>query len=145
MTTPDDALVEAIGKASEALEYVERARGHLYEFHQLMGHADLEFGNAADLLAGCGQQRDADAMRNDIVGRNVLDGRWTFQVVEEFDDLYYRSAVDAVRGLERDHLAGERHVYESRMKEQRRTKGRVGHESRPPAASTPVVDLGPDR
>ena len=52
MTTPDDALVEAIGKASEALEYVEQARGHLYEFHQLMGHADLEFGNAADLLAG---------------------------------------------------------------------------------------------
>src|SRR6478735_9003188 len=139
MTTPDDALVEAIGKASEALEYVERARGHLYEFHQLMGHADLEFGNAADLLAGCGQQRDADAMRNDIVGRNVLDGRWTFQVVEEFDDLYYRSVVEAVRGLERRLMNGHRHVHEARLKEERRTRDRVGHESRPPAAHSPDV------
>jgi len=145
MTTSDDALVEAIGKASEALEYVERARGHLYAFHQLMGHADLEFGTAADLLEQCGQPVDAKAIRDEIVGRNVLDGRWTFQIVEEFDDLYYAPAVDAVRALERAHLAGERHVYESRMKEQRRTKGRAGHESRPPAASTPAVDLGPDR
>jgi hypothetical protein len=145
MTTPDDALVEAIGKASEALEYVERARGHLYSFHQLLGHADLEFGAAADLLEQCGQQGAAEAMRDEIVGRNVLDGRWTFQVVEEFDDLYYRPAVDAVRSLERDHLDGQRHVHESRMKERRRTKGRVGHESRPPAADTPVVDLDPNR
>ncbi len=145
MTTSDDALVEAIGKASEALEYVERARGHLYAFHQLMGRADLEFGNAADLLDECGQAADAAAMRDEVVGRNVLDGRWTFQIVEEFDDLYHRVAVDSVRGLERDHLDGKRHVYESRMKEQRRTTGRVGHESRPPAASSPVVDLDPDR
>ena len=35
----DDATVEATGKLSEALEWVERARGHLYEFHQLMGRA----------------------------------------------------------------------------------------------------------
>ena len=145
MTTSDDALVEAIGKASEALEYVERARGHLYTFHQLMGRADIDFGAAADLLEQCGIRRDADVLRREIVGRNVLDGRWTFQVVEEFDDLYYAPAVEAVRGLERDHLGGRRHVYESRMKEQRRTTGRVGHESRPPAASAPVVDLDPDR
>ncbi len=37
----DDATVEAVGAVSEALECVERARGELYSFHQLMGHADL--------------------------------------------------------------------------------------------------------
>ena len=34
-----DALVAAVGKVSEALEWVERARGRLYDFHQMMGHA----------------------------------------------------------------------------------------------------------
>ena len=34
------------GKATEALEYVERARGHLYAFHQLIGRADLLFEEA---------------------------------------------------------------------------------------------------
>src|SRR4051794_19560676 len=141
----DPALIEAIGKASEALEYVERARGHLYSFHQLMGRADLEFENAADLLEESGHPNPARLIRDSIVGRNVLDGRWTFQIVEEFDDLYYAEAVGSVRSLERDHVAGKRHVFEARMKEQRRTAGMVGHESRPPAAGSPVVDLDPDR
>ncbi len=28
----DEATIDAVGKATEALEYVERARGHLYAF-----------------------------------------------------------------------------------------------------------------
>ena len=137
----DDAMVEAIGKASEALEYVERARGHLYSLHQLIGRADLLFGEAAEMLERCGLTEEAHALEAEIVGRNLLDGRWSFQIVEEFDDLYHAAAVEAVRGLERRHLGGVRHVHESRMKEDRRTKGQVGHESRPPAAHAPAVDL----
>ncbi|MGE0877469.1 MAG: hypothetical protein AB7L13_06010 [Acidimicrobiia bacterium] len=137
----DDDLVAAIGKASEALEAVERARGHLYSFHQLIGHADFEFSNAARMMSACGLAAEGEAIDIDLVGRNVIDGRWTFQVVEEFDDLYYATAVAAVRGLEKKYLNGMRHVLESRVKEQRRTHGRVGHESRPPAAASPVVDL----
>ncbi len=33
----DDRTVEALGKLGEALERVERARGHLYSFHQMCG------------------------------------------------------------------------------------------------------------
>ncbi len=127
-----DAVIEAIGKASEALEYVERARGHLYSFHQLMGRADIEFGNASDMLAQCGLQGSASDLERSIVGRNVLEGRWTFQVVDEFDDLYYTVARDAVRNLERDHLEGRRHVYERTMKANRRTPGEPGHDLEPP-------------
>lgn len=122
----------AIGKASEALEYVERARGHLYSFHQLMGRADLEFGNASDLLGNCGLIADAATLSQTIVGRNVLDGRWTYQVVDEFDDLYYGPVRDAVRQLERDHLGGERHVHERNMKRRRRSHGEPGHDMAPP-------------
>ena len=143
--TDDDGVVEAIGKASEALEYVERARGHLYSFHQLMGRADLEFGNAADLLDSCHLDDAATELRDEVIGRNVLDGRWTFQIVEEFDDLYHAVVVAHVRSLKRAHLGGRRHVFESRMKERRRTQGRPGHESRPPSAHTPEVDLTGDR
>ena len=35
--TVEPGLDDAVGKATEALEYVERARGHLYAFHQLIG------------------------------------------------------------------------------------------------------------
>jgi len=130
----DDAAIAAVGKASEALECVERARGHLYSFHQLMGRADFAFGDAADQLRDSGHPAEADHLDLDIVGRNALDGRWTFQIVEEFDDLYYRAAVEAVRSQERRMMNGHRHVHESQLKERRRTSGRPGHESRPPSA-----------
>ena len=59
---------------------------------------------------------------DEVVGRNVIAGRWTFQVVEEFDDTYY----EPVRGAERaghDLLDGRRHVFEAEFKEQRRSQG----------------------
>lgn len=71
---------EAVGRASEALEYVERARGHLYSLHQLIGRADILFEEAADLFHACGEEKTAETFRNEIVGRNVLDGRWIMGV-----------------------------------------------------------------
>ena len=135
-----DELVEAVGKAGEALEYIVRARGHLYSLHQLVGRADFLFEEAAELLRAAGEDDAARRLDVDIVGRNVLDGRWTFQVVEEFDDTYYRHVTEAVRALERDHLGGRRHVWESEMKERRRSTGRPGHERRPPSAHSQNVE-----
>ncbi|HEX2577275.1 MAG TPA: hypothetical protein VHK88_13055 [Aquihabitans sp.] len=134
-----DATVEAVGKVSEALEWVERARGDLYEFHQKLGRADLIMGDAADALEEAGHGDLAAHLRQEAVGRNVLDGRWTFQIVEEFDDGYW----SAIRGAEqrvRDQLVeGRRHIFESEMKDDRRTAGRPHHERRPETAHDPAT------
>lgn len=127
----DDDLVEAIGLASEALEYIERARGALYEFHQLTGHADFGFEEAAERLEEAGHGDDAEVLRRDVIGRNVLDGRWTFQIIEEFEASYYRPVRDAVQRLADTYLEGHRHVYEARLKQARRTHGRRMHEEAP--------------
>jgi hypothetical protein len=126
-----DDTVEAVGKVSEALEYVERARGHLYDFHQLMGHADLLLGEACDKLRDAGHDGVAERLETDMVGRNVLFGRWTFQVVEEFDDVYWSVFREHERAVRDELQHGARHVFEAEMKEQRRTKGRPGHEAAP--------------
>jgi hypothetical protein len=126
-----DETVEAVGSVSEALEYVERARGHLYSFHQLMGHADLLLGEACDKLRAAGHEALADRLECDLVGRNVLHGRWTFQVVEEFDDVYWSVFREHERSVREELQQGARHVFEAEMKEKRRTKGRPGHEAHP--------------
>jgi hypothetical protein len=79
----DDATVEALGKLSEALEVIEDARGHLYAFHRLTGPGDLALGDAVDLVRAAGHGRLADRLQDELVGRNVIQGRWTFQIVEE--------------------------------------------------------------
>lgn len=129
-----DAEVEAVGKVSEALEWVERARGHLYDFHQMMGHADRLFGEAADALRVAGAGELGQLLDEEVVGRNVLDGRWTFQVVEEFDAGYYRAAHVAEQRVRADLMDGHRHVYEAEMKERRRTVGHPDHTRRPAEA-----------
>jgi hypothetical protein len=126
-----DETVAATGKASEAMEWIERARGRLYDFHQMLGRADLLFGEAVEKLRHAGHDELADGLDREIVGRNVLQGRWTFQVIEEFDDTYYGPSREWVRRLEGDLVGGWRHVYESEMKEDRRTSGLRHHEQRP--------------
>jgi hypothetical protein len=128
--TSDDT-VRALGKLSEALEAVEQARGELYGFHRLTGTADLALGEAVDLLRAAGHSQVADRLERDIVGRNVIEGRWTFQIVEDYDDNYYRAFKAAEAEARAELLEGRRHVYESEMKEARRTHGMRHHESRP--------------
>src|SRR3954447_10214717 len=113
----DDATVAALGKLSEALEVVEEARGLLYAFHRRCGTADLTLGEAVDQLRDAGHAELADRVERELVGRNVLEGRWSFQIVEEYDDTYW----SAFRHLEqdaRDELVdGRRHLFEAEMKE----------------------------
>lgn len=127
----DDDTIEGAGSLSEALEYVERARGHLYSFHQLIGHADLLLDEACDKLRDAGHHEMAERLQNDLVGRNVLGGQWTFQIIEEFDDNYWSVFRDHERRVRDELHQGVRHVFEAKMQKARRTRGRQGHEGHP--------------
>lgn len=121
----------ALGKLSEAFEVVEEARGHLYAFHRRCGTADLTLGEAVDQLRDAGHGELADRIERELVGRNVLEGRWSFQLVEEYDDGYYAAFKELERQA-RDELAdGRRHLFEAEMKEDRRTDDLPGHEATP--------------
>jgi hypothetical protein len=127
----DDATVEAVGKLTEALETVIQARGQLYAFHQTTGSADLQLDKAVELLRKAGHTALADRISTELIGRNVISGRWTFQLVEDYDDNYY----DLFTQLEktaRDQLTGgRRHLFEAEMKQRRVTPDQPGHEIDP--------------
>ncbi|MEV4950143.1 hypothetical protein [Streptomyces sp. NPDC053755] len=126
-----DLTVEALGSLSKALETTERARGHLYSFHQLTGTADLELDRAVELLRKAGHGEWADLVLREILGRNVIPGHWTYQIIEAYDRTYY----EPFKGLERDAVAalaeGRDHLYEAEMKEKRRTHGHRDHTAQP--------------
>ncbi|MEH0826460.1 MULTISPECIES: hypothetical protein [unclassified Micromonospora] len=126
-----DDTVAALGKLSEALETVERARGHLYSLHQLIGHADLMLDDAVAQFRAAGHDDIAERVRTELLGRNVIAGRWTFQIVEDFDDNYYAIFRKLDRAARDQLVDGRRHLYEAEMKERRRTPGHPGHEARP--------------
>jgi len=146
MTTPDsiddahrrpagisNKTIDALGKLSEALEVVEHARGLLYGFHRLSGKADLALGEAVELMRDAGHTAIADQLEKVMVGRNVIEGRWTFQIVEDYDTNYYSTFVEEERTARQSLVEGEKHVFEAEMKEARRSHGMRHHEAAPNA------------
>ncbi|GAA0709724.1 hypothetical protein Drose_02965 [Dactylosporangium roseum] len=126
-----DRTVEGLGKLSEALECVERARGRLYDLHQLIGHADLMLDEAVEILKDAGHTALADRISTELIGRNVIAGRWTFQLVEDFDDDYWTLFRQIDKDARDELVQGRRHLHEAEMKERRRTHGAPGHEATP--------------
>ncbi|WP_431900710.1 hypothetical protein [Micromonospora chalcea] len=127
----DDTTVEALGELSKALETIHRVRGHLYSAHQLVGGADLTLDRVVTLLREAGHDETADRVEHELLGRNLLPGRWTFQIMEEFDDGYYAAFQEIERDAREKLAGGRRHIYEAEMKERRRTHGMPGHEATP--------------
>ncbi|WP_158851668.1 hypothetical protein [Saccharothrix deserti] len=127
----DDATVEAVGALTEALETTERARGHLFSFHQLTGVGDAQVQHAARLLREAGHADLAEGLETELVGRNVVHGRWTFQLLEDYDDGYYRCIREWERTARDRLLGGVRHVFEAELKQRNITPDAPGHELDP--------------
>src|SRR3954453_14201653 len=112
----DDATVEALGNLSEALEVIEVARGLLYEFHRMSGTADRTLQEAVDGLRKAGHAELADEIDEVLVGRDILPGLWTFQIVEGYDEAYYRVFKDVEQKAGRGLARAPKHLYEAEMK-----------------------------
>jgi hypothetical protein len=119
----DDATVDAVGKISEAFELLQRARGALYEFHQQIGYVDDALGDGLAMLRDAGHEDLADELSRTWLGRNVLPGMWTFEVVEAFDDTYLAVAAEGERRVREQLMDGRRHVQEAERKAARREDG----------------------
>ena len=98
--------------------------------------ADLALGEAVEMLREAGHGELADDIDTDLVGRNILAGRWSFQVVEEYDDGYYAAFKEHERVAREQLMGGRRHVFEAEMKQDRRTHGRSGHAATPADGSS---------
>ena len=130
----DDRVRDAVGKLRKALETTERARGRLYDFHQMTGTADFELGDAVRALRGAGLTEQADLVETELIGRNVIGDRWTFQIVEDYDDGYYASFKRIEEQIRAEAGDASRHGYEQELKDARRTHGQPGHEPGRPSS-----------
>ena len=126
----DDDAIEAAQLVEVATEWVERAFGRLLDAHHDVGHAQLMLLEAADALERAGHADLARRAREEVAPLDVIAGRWTYQIVDEFRD-HMLSPVRAFDEEVRRRLAGGvRHRFEARQK-----RGIAG-----PAART-AVDL----
>jgi hypothetical protein len=118
----DQRLLETMATATEAMEYVERARGHLITLHHLLGRAEVLFEEVASELRAEGHAAEATRLEHEVIGRDVIEGRWSYELLEEFDRGYF----EPVRNTHRDVVAstvGRPHAREERVRAARRRAG----------------------
>lgn len=112
-----EPTVAALGKLSEALEVAEYARGLLYGFHRLCGTADLTLQDAVSMLRDAGHAALAGDIEQTLVGRDVISGCWSFQLVEAYDSGYWEVFRDVEEHARAQLGVPARHVFEAEMKE----------------------------
>jgi hypothetical protein len=118
-----DELVAALGKLSEALEVVEEARGLLYTFHRRSGTADRILQEAVQALRDAGEDETAQTVADVLIGRDVIPGCWTFQIVEGYDSQYWQPFHAVEADVRQRFGDGVRHIYEAEMKHREQQPG----------------------
>ena len=73
--------VKALGSLSAALEVVEHARGYLYAFHRMPGTPTMRCRTRCVSFLRPGTQTWLLTSRGALVGGDVIDGKWTLQLV----------------------------------------------------------------
>lgn len=65
------------------------------------------------------------------MGRNVIPGHWTFQIIEAYDATYHQPFAAMERDIVEELAGGRQHLLEARLKAIRRTHGHPDHTATP--------------
>lgn len=96
----------------------------------------LPLDRAVRLLEEAGHPEWAAKVRAEVLGRTVIPGHWTFQIVESRNATHYRPFQRLDTSAVRELAQGRDHLYEAELKEERRTPGHPDHLARPPGSET---------
>jgi len=108
----DDPAVEALHRVELGLEWFHRAHGHLVAFHHNTGHAMDPLRRRRGIAGDQGARRNWRTNSGRFLPCGVLDDRWSYDVLETFQDgLLDDAETFEVRARERS-ADGDRHVAE---------------------------------
>jgi hypothetical protein len=112
----DDAALRAAHRVEVAVEWIERSFGALLDAHHAAGHAQEMLIDAARLLREAGRADLADAVLAEAACKDAAEGRWTYQIVDEFRGHLLDPARRLDERVRAELTGGVRHRHEARMK-----------------------------
>jgi len=119
--TDDEAA--ALHDLQLGIEYVHRAYGSLLEWHHNLGHAMDRMADAEADLRKAGHIRWADELRDEHIPAGAIDDRWTYELVEAFQQDFFNDVVAFEEAVREDVADGVGHVTE--QQQQRRVRKRT--------------------
>ena len=124
MAQLDDREREALHEVELGVEHLHRAYGHLLAFHHSVGHAMDRLAAIEDDLRAAGREEYAAELRDDHLPAGVVDERWSYELVEAFNDGFLAEMTDFERRLREETTGGKRHVAEREQRRRWRERAR---------------------
>jgi hypothetical protein len=121
------AETEALHDCRLAVEHLYRAYGTLLAFHHRIGHAMDALAVAESTLRDAGHDDVADELRDRHLPAGPVDDRWTYELVEAFEDGLLAELAAFDERVREDLAGGRRHVAEAEQK--RRWRERAAGEA----------------
>lgn len=128
----NDIDCDSLHEVELCIERLHRAHGHLVAFHHNIGRGMNHLAAAEQGLRDAGHRDIADTIRDNYLPRGVIagdgspdpiDGRWSYDILENFEDVFLTDIVDYGREIHERLSGGARHVAE--REQERAWKGRV--------------------
>lgn len=119
--------LEALHEVELGLEWLQRAQGHLIEFHHATGHGMDHLDSAESMLRESGHTALADDLETTVLPHGVVNGdRWSYDVLESFQDTIHTEIRRFESQVRQELTDGTRHVQE--RQQERRWKERAREE-----------------
>ncbi len=103
---------EALHDLQLGVEHVHRAYADLLSFHHRIGHAMDRLAAAETRLRAAGHTTAANTLRDELLPAGAVDDRWTYELVEDFEDGIRADATAFEAGVREKLANGRRHVSE---------------------------------
>lgn len=116
------AEIDALHDLQLAREHIYRAYGTLLTFHHRIGRAMNHYNKAIEQLENAGHTDLVEEELIEPVALGVINDRWTWSLVEEFEDGFFTQTL-AAEARVRDELAdGDRHINERLLEQEWRER-----------------------
>jgi hypothetical protein len=102
----------ALHELQLGIEGVNRAYGHLLAFHHAIGRSMDHFAAAEPHLRDAGHEEYADTIRDRHLPAGVVDDRWSYELVEAFEQGFLAEVTAFDEAIRADLAGGQSHVTE---------------------------------
>ena len=120
----DETEREALHSVELGMELLRRAHGDLVGVHHKTGRAMDHFARAEGQLRACGYEGLADAVRDRCLPRGAVDDRWTYDLLESFEEGFLAEIADVEEHTREVVADGRRHVAERQQEREWRGRAR---------------------
>ena len=108
---------EALHELQLGIENVYQGYGNLLDFHHAIGRGMDHLRDAEEILREAGHEERADMLRDEALPTGIIGGKWTYELVESFEQEFLSEVSGFEQEVREDLADGKGHITERQQQQ----------------------------